>query len=313
MKLPRVAIVLVILLFTNSCNENTGYVIQGKINDYDNHYLFLHYNDARDSTLVKNGQFTFKGNFSNVVPVSFATENTSATDRNLYLVNGITNVELKKETKTRGDKFFYDWLIVEKTMGSKPDMVYTNYLYFKEKNRSLPDSKKLVFSELKKIFEGSNGSGLNEQLLFDEIYDSLLYTAQLRELYQIMKDNNITNDTILDARISNLLYPDEVINVGDPIKDFLLNDTNGKLFSTEKLRGSMLLIDFWASWCKPCRQEFPELIELYEKHIGEGFEILGVSIDKSNKDWLKAIEKDRVAMGQCYYGKRSKRGSPTYL
>ena len=62
--------------------------------------------------------------------------------------------------------------------------------------------------------------------------------------------------------------------------------------SLEDYRGSYVLVDFWASWCGPCRRENPNVVKMYNKYHDKGFEILGVSLDKTSKAWLGAIKKD---------------------
>ena len=74
-----------------------------------------------------------------------------------------------------------------------------------------------------------------------------------------------------------------------------INDTTITLSS---LKGKVVLVDFWASWCLPCRKNNPELVKLYEKFKPQGFEILGVSIDQKKNDWLNAIQKDGLLWPQ---------------
>ena len=74
--------------------------------------------------------------------------------------------------------------------------------------------------------------------------------------------------------------------------DFTQNTPEGEPFSLSDLRGKVVLVDFWASWCGPCRRENPNVVRLYEQYKDNGFDILGVSLDRSKGPWVKAIEKD---------------------
>lgn len=76
--------------------------------------------------------------------------------------------------------------------------------------------------------------------------------------------------------------------------DLTMNDLNGKPVSVSSFKGKYLLIDFWASWCGPCRQENPNVVEAYNKYKNKNFTILGVSLDEDKAAWQKAIEKDHL-------------------
>jgi peroxiredoxin len=74
--------------------------------------------------------------------------------------------------------------------------------------------------------------------------------------------------------------------------DFSIADTAGKILKLSDLRGKYVLVDFWASWCAPCRKENPNVVTAYQKYHDKGFEIVGVSLDTKKDAWLKAINKD---------------------
>jgi len=81
-------------------------------------------------------------------------------------------------------------------------------------------------------------------------------------------------------------------SAGDEAPDIVMNNANGETIRLSDLRGEVVLIDFWASWCGPCRRENPNLVRAYEKFHSKGFEVFSVSLDSNKDKWIKAIKKD---------------------
>lgn len=79
---------------------------------------------------------------------------------------------------------------------------------------------------------------------------------------------------------------------GDMAPEITMPDTEGNMFSLSSLRGKYVLVDFWASWCGPCRAENPNVVNAYNKYSSKNFTVLGVSLDKNKEAWLDAIKKD---------------------
>jgi peroxiredoxin len=84
------------------------------------------------------------------------------------------------------------------------------------------------------------------------------------------------------------------VSIGQIAPDFQLPDQNGKEFKLSDFRGKYILLDFWASWCAPCREENPNIVKQFERFKDKNFTVLGVSLDDDRAGWLKAIKDDRL-------------------
>jgi thiol-disulfide isomerase/thioredoxin len=111
----------------------------------------------------------------------------------------------------------------------------------------------------------------------------------------------------LDASVANskyaLQFKEQInilkkVDIGQPAPDFAQNDPKGKSHTLAEFRGKYLLVDFWASWCGPCREANPDIVKLYQQYKGKKFDILGVSLDTKADKWQEAITKDKLVWTQ---------------
>jgi peroxiredoxin len=116
-------------------------------------------------------------------------------------------------------------------------------------------------------------------------------TALVADMYP---ENTMVNE--YRQQISNL----KQTAIGNKAPDIQLTNPEGESVSLASLTGNYVLVDFWAAWCKPCRMENPNVVNAYQKYKDEGFQILGVSLDRNKEDWVEAIEKDNLTWHQVW-------------
>ncbi|WP_159451650.1 TlpA disulfide reductase family protein [Pedobacter africanus] len=257
-----------------------------------------------DTTLIKNGQFRFSGSIERpqlaelnlIVPRSEAKPDRQQSSDDggnmknvgLFYLDGDVNVTFDSEGMASymgggNEQKAWEYYGREVSKRSKDADKNTDGMAMlagavREVIHAYPDS--YVAVDLLDIF---TQAAINPDLV-GPMYDGLSKRMQQSEKVLNWKPK-------LDkARIfvsGNMTAP-----------EFTINDTEGKPVSLSAYRGNYVLVDFWASWCVPCRQENPNVLAAYEKYKDKNFKVLGVSLDTKKEAWLKAIKEDKLPWKQ---------------
>lgn len=129
-----------------------------------------------------------------------------------------------------------------------------------------------------------------------QFYFSLLIASERgnQELFALVGEKYVQEfpNGYKVAELKQIITPLLKIRIGGIVPEIDLKDTEGQTIKLSQLKGKVVLLDFWASWCGPCRKENPNVVKLYNQYKSKGFEILGVSLDTDKVKWKSAIEQD---------------------
>jgi len=128
-------------------------------------------------------------------------------------------------------------------------------------------------------------------LLYREIAPEL--SASQIEANLALFDSSL-NDLSYIKELKNLVVIKKNVEVGHEALDFKSTTPTGETVSLSDYFGKYILVDFWASWCGPCRRENPNVVAAFNKYKTKGFDVFGVSLDRNKEDWVNAIEKDKL-------------------
>ncbi|MDR1881972.1 MAG: AhpC/TSA family protein [Prevotella sp.] len=297
-----------VLMLATACGKKEQFTINGTLagaSDSVKVYLQKLENNwkdqvAIDSAYVANGKFEFKGLAKEEAKIHFIAlaEPTDKVKRPVLLIVEPGQIKVALDSVSGiGGTVLNDAYQALNTKLNELD-VELKAIYEKSKL----DTAKVAQAEFEKQYEEVNARKTKE------IYDyakaniqsqtgayvfasrSYLFTLdQMKELFASVKPEDKTNDWMkkLDTRIQALNATSE----GQPFTDLKGKTPDGKdaALADYAGKGKYVLVDFWASWCPPCRAEMPKLVEAYKQYKDKGLEIAGVSLDKTNEDWVKGI------------------------
>ncbi len=267
--------------------------------------VYIHINGIKvDSTIAIDGAFNWRGNLNSVAKFGFSSESNIRFFSNIFIDTGVYH--LKFDTISR---FITNPLTDEKT----------SYLGYE----LLPNEKLLVNNEYYKLLDELSRLDNNLNLSIDSVYfmkrqlivetiekyhpknagvflfgmsitnlSKLFTSEELKEYFS--KADSFFQKSFSGKYIMEKLDVMSWMRIGNQMIDISAFTPDSQNLSLKDVKGKYILLDFWASWCKPCRAEHPLLRNLFEKYADKNFQIVSFSIDHDSEKWKDAIKKDSI-------------------
>jgi peroxiredoxin len=285
--------------------KDSSYAIIGKVTGLDTGFVILNHRqyEKNDTARLDHGYFTFKGKADTAEMCTITLGNQA---KRFFLENGKISILIKKDslpyalisgTKVQ-DEYNYFHNQVSKAVTDRISQVDKAYdSANNKKNQRAMDSLDKMYNALdleqKQLVMDFTKSHPTSVVAAYEIYANFSYNARAGQLDSLFQDLDTTvRPTYFGRLIQNTVEKARLTAIGNPAPDFTNNDANGKPVSLSSFKGKLVLLDFWASWCGPCRLENPNVVKAFHKFHSKGFDIFGVSLDDTKADWMQAIKKD---------------------
>lgn len=258
-----------------SCSEKHNLTVTGTVEGVPSGKIYLQKFVNKmffviDSTDIKDGKFTFSENVE-LPEIYGLTLDTAKSSFFVFFDANPVNIKLDTAQHYRNTE----------VTGSVSQDLYLEY----QKN-----ARDVKIDE----FILQHPASLVSAYVFYRFFSYRLTPDEIRANIALLDSSLLTTQYV--KTLQELVETLELIDVGKPAPDFTLNTPDGNAVKfSDKLGKGYVLLDFWAAWCGPCRRENPNVVRIFNKYRDKGFDVFGVSLDKSKEKWVEAIEKDGLA------------------
>ncbi|HIU54287.1 MAG TPA: AhpC/TSA family protein [Candidatus Gallibacteroides avistercoris] len=313
----KIFIFLGVLAFMSSCGPADSYKITGKVENPELEGLNVYLAEQKGNTLeyldsakVENGKFVFTGKQDSIELKwilfklnGIKLNNATMTSLPIFLENGNMNVvidSVSTVTGTASNDIFQNY---KKMMSPYDNRLRDIMMTFWSKNSAgtlTKEEEKALNTQYETILDSVND--INKSFIMNGNLDNEVGAY----IFLISNQNLDESDVIeiIDAagpkfkafpRIDNFVKRAEIlksVTIGKPFVELTMQDVNGKEVKLSDFagKGKYLVVDFWASWCPPCRAEAPAMVEIYKAYKDKGVDFLGISLDQEKDKWVSGIK-----------------------
>lgn len=268
---------------------------------------YLDYSKTTDSVTIKNGRFEFRGRVTEPVQAFLAVQRAGATKKRadykaFWIENSkitVTATDSIKNAVVKGSLADRENNGLDASIKPLTNIIIRlmNEADTKpkaERKQALSDSIQLLVKQIKDIrikFAASHPNSYMGLYVYNiHVLDSHADPVALEPIFNRFSPE--LKSSPLGLRTNEKLEAAKRRQTGVKVTDFTQNDINDQPFTLSSLRGKYVLIDFWASWCAPCRAENPNLLAAYQQLKDKNFEVVAVSLDQSKPSWVNAVKVD---------------------